>query len=386
MADTSLTLVVDQTDPLEVQGRGGKELLKKVVNHLDGFLGGSKRATSIQVFADGANPVAASATLTLASCAAGTVVEVNGVPFTALNGTATVANNEFDMAGTDTVDATALAAAINNSTSAAIANVVTASSAAAVVTVSADQKGALGNGVTLKSLGVVATGTVTYSSSSGAQTCTINGVAVTAPTGATDALMATSLASSINGASNALHTGHVRALARAGVCHVFAKYGGPAGNAITLAVTGTGATASGARLTGGVVTQGEGAVASGTVTIAAGGSGNYTVTVNGVATGNVAWNTDEGTTAAAVKVVFDALTSALVMDHVNCTVAAGVLTVTALKGGVAGNAITLACSGTGATASGARLTGGAAPTTVVASAERLASGAGGAVAVSTINL
>jgi len=32
------------------------------------------------------------------------------------------------------------------------------------------------------------------------------------------------------------------------------------------------------------------------------------------------------------------------------------------------------------------LTGGAAPTTVVASAERLASGAGGAVAVSTINL
>ena len=125
---------------------------------------------------------------------------------------------------------------------------------------------------------------------------------------------------------------------------------------------------------------------SGTVTIAAGGSGNYTVTVNGVATGNVAWNTDEGTTAAAVKVVFDALTSALVMDHVNCTVAAGVLTVTALKGGVAGNAITLACSGTGATASGARLTGGAAPTTVVASAERLASGAGGAVAVSTINL
>src|SRR6185503_4149436 len=55
---------------------------------------------------------AATGTITLASCPAAAVIEINGVDFIAVNGTATSGNNEFDMSGDDTADAAALAAAI----------------------------------------------------------------------------------------------------------------------------------------------------------------------------------------------------------------------------------------------------------------------------------
>lgn len=99
---------------------------------------------------------------------------------------------------------------------------------------------------------VKATGTVTLSSGSGAITITINGVTAASETWATsDAATATALAADINASADALVDGHVTASAASGVVTVTAVVPGKAGNTITLATSGTGSTASGARLTGG---------------------------------------------------------------------------------------------------------------------------------------
>lgn len=97
--------------------------------------------------------------------------------------------------------------------------------------------------------------------------------------------------------------------------------------------------------------------ASGTVTITS-GSGSITATINGVGT-SVTWGTSDTATATALATAINAATNDLVEFHVKATSSAGVVTITALAPGQWGNAITLAASGTGATASGARLTGGA---------------------------
>ena len=96
-----------------------------------------------------------------------------------------------------------------------------------------------------------ATGTLTISSGSGTVGGTINGVSVTVAYTTTDAAAATALAAAINASSNALVNKHVTASASAGVVTLTAVLPGNAGNAVTLAASGTGVTASGARLTGG---------------------------------------------------------------------------------------------------------------------------------------
>lgn len=97
--------------------------------------------------------------------------------------------------------------------------------------------------------------------------------------------------------------------------------------------------------------------ASGTVTLS-GGSGTITATINGVGVA-VTWATSDTATATALAAAINASTNALVQNIVTATSAAGVVTISAIVAGVAGNCITLAASGTGATASGARLTSGA---------------------------
>ncbi len=78
----------------------------------------------------GASDVALSqsyAVVALATCAALTGIKINGVKFTALaTGTANVTYNQFTISGTDAADATALAAAVNASTSDGVAGVVQA--------------------------------------------------------------------------------------------------------------------------------------------------------------------------------------------------------------------------------------------------------------------
>lgn len=91
--------------------------------------------------------------------------------------------------------------------------------------------------------------TVTYAAESGAQTVTVNGVTVSfAATGipATDAALAATL---IN--ANAALAKSVTATSAAGVTTITANYKGAGSNSYTLAVTGTGATASGANFTSG---------------------------------------------------------------------------------------------------------------------------------------
>lgn len=502
MADSSTTIVIDQTDALELGSVDAtKDVVGKVANYFQGIIGGNKRVNSVQVFPDGAAPKVAVAHIKLASCAAATVIEVNGVPFTALSGTATVANDEFDISGADAADAAALSAAINNSTTAGVYNLVkavnplkdvltaataiagtsfsvtladgvkhtfigkagaatsgglnfsidtgdteTATSIAAqvvgyapfankltatsssavvtfrsldgnsftlvgtatvlaesggtVVTVSAIQKGGLGNSVTVKSLGVVATATVTYSSSSGNQTVTINGVSTgNVSSGASDTLTATAVKAVIDASTNALVSRHVRVLQRAGVLHIFAKYPGTAGNAITLAASGTGATASATRLGSGTEAQSGGAQATGTLTLTSVANAE-TCTVNGVtltahtntdANNQFRIDGDDTADAAALARAINNSTTAALADVI-ATSSTNIVTVTARRGGHSGNAITIAAGQGTIVASGARLTGGATPTAVgltnttetTGGAERCSNGTGGAVSVKSI--
>ena len=358
-----------EIDPDPINSEQPRESMRRVRNIFHGLIGGSFPGDSTVIV--GSEGVASSGTITLATCLANTVVEVNGVDFLAVNGTATSGNNEFDMSGTDTADAAALAAAINAST---ISDVVTATSALGVVTVTAKASGKAGNAVSIKNGGVRGTGTVTYVTPSGAQTIVINGVTVyNATAGATAALTATAAAAAINASADALVAGHVKALARAGVCFIYAVRPGAIGNTITLTATGTGATASAARLAGGTEVSTGGGRATGNVTLSS-GSGLITITINGVAAASETWATSDTATAALLVADINNHDDDLIRGVVYAWASAGVVNISAHRGGTSGNTITIACSGTGATASGARLATGAAPTTVVPSAERLASG------------
>jgi hypothetical protein len=353
---------------------GAPNNLRALIDHLEGGLNGAHTIRTVTV-RDSAE--AGSATITLASMAAGTVLLINGVPFTAKGSAATTGNNEFDISGgTDTLDAAALAAAINASTTAGISGVVTATSALAVVTVTASQPGAGSNGVTIENLGVVATGTATCASVDAADAIAINGQAITAHAttaannqfvvGATDAATATNLAAAINGSTTAIVSKHVRALARGAVVHIFAKYGGIAGNAITLTTTdGTDLAVSGARLTGGTLAQYEGAQAAQTTVVSGADGGTYATVINGVTVNATGTNGNDTTTAASIVTAINASTDALVRGHVTATSSGGTVTLTAVRGGHLGNAITVSVTGTGYTATGARLVNGALPTVSV---------------------
>ncbi len=124
------------------------------------------------------------------------------------------------------------------------------------------------------------------------------------------------------------------------------------------------------------VTSGDQTTASGTFTFTGHASANDTVLINGVTftgetsgAGNNQWNIGASATATALALAnaINASTTALVSGVVKATPAAGIVTISSLLSGQAGNAVTIA-KGTDAgsvnTASGARLTGGAAPTTV----------------------
>ena len=93
--------------------------------------------------------VAASGTVTCASVLAADTVTINGVAFTAVNGTPS--GNQFDMSGTNAQTATSLAAAIAASSTALVQCCVTASASSAVVTVTSLVKGLIGNTQTLAS-------------------------------------------------------------------------------------------------------------------------------------------------------------------------------------------------------------------------------------------
>lgn len=102
------------------------------------------------------------------------------------------------------------------------------------------------------------------------------------------------------------------------------------------------------------------APATGTVTLATGSSGTYTATINGVAI-QVTYATSLSATAALLAAAINTSSNALVQYLVSAVAVGPVVTIVALQPGITGNCITLAASSSAgtATASGARLTGGA---------------------------
>lgn len=96
-----------------------------------------------------------------------------------------------------------------------------------------------------------ASGTLTLSSASGAVGGVINGVTITDTASGGDTASAALVAAAINASTNALVAGIVTASSAAAVVTVTAIDATKTGNAITLVASGTGVTASGARLTGG---------------------------------------------------------------------------------------------------------------------------------------
>lgn len=108
--------------------------------------------------------------------------------------------------------------------------------------------------VTVDASAVAASGTVTISSGSGTITATINGVGVAITWATSDTVSAALLAAAINASGNALVNQHVTATSALGVTTITANAPGPSGNAVTLAASGTGASASGTRLSSGAST------------------------------------------------------------------------------------------------------------------------------------
>lgn len=125
MANTSLALFLDQKAALGVAdpaSRGGRELIRKLINHLEAFESGNKQCDNMKVWIDGVQPSRAKGLLT-ASGASGTVgATINGVGVTAAH------------VSTDAGDCTLIAAAINASTDALVQYMVRASNYAMTIT------------------------------------------------------------------------------------------------------------------------------------------------------------------------------------------------------------------------------------------------------------
>lgn len=359
MANVSSILVWEHATPLPNTSSGRKEVAQSVINALQGATSGAQKAVGFELFPNGTAGVVATGTITLATCLAGTEIEVNGVKFRAIaSGTPTIANGEFVISGTDNADAVSLAAAINGSTNAAISGLLTAAAHATlgVVTLTATQKGALGNGITLKTNGVVASGTVTALGVDVDDTVTINGVALTGKQqSATGTLTA---ATAIAGTTFKLAGVTFTGVAGAAVLgtNTFSIDTGDAETAISIedqinAYPEFASKVTAARSDSNVVTIQ--AVTAGTAGNAIPLIGTATVLeasaatlLGGIAVANNEFNvspisTDTQVAADLVRCI-NASSSALVSSHVAAVNTATVVTLWAKYPGTAGNGITLA--------------------------------------------
>ena len=140
------------------QASQDQENLNRIINLISGVAIGAVQAT-IDVQSSSDNPVAASGTLTLTSAIATDAVTIGKTTLTA---SSTPANeNQWEIDGaSDTLDAASLAAAINAHS--ALSLIVTATSAAEVVTITAKQKGVLGNYIALSSADATIVASATY--------------------------------------------------------------------------------------------------------------------------------------------------------------------------------------------------------------------------------
>lgn len=120
---------------------------EKVADYMKALSGGC-RSGSIDAQIDGGDAVAASGTITFSGTgAASDTVLINGVTFTAVASGAT--GNQWNVGGSATLSAAALAAAIVASATALVNAHVTATAASGVVTITSKFEGVQGNAVTI---------------------------------------------------------------------------------------------------------------------------------------------------------------------------------------------------------------------------------------------
>jgi phage tail sheath gpL-like len=139
----SLVITLKSSEAAELKGESGAphESLQAIQNHLTALASGNAKG-KVYAQSASADPVAASGTWTLASVIATDTASVGGVTFTFTS--SPVAETDVEVDGADnTADAAALAAAVNAHST--ISKIVTATSSGAVVTVTAKQRGVVGN-------------------------------------------------------------------------------------------------------------------------------------------------------------------------------------------------------------------------------------------------
>lgn len=154
----SIIMKVDQVAADLVTNKGRSEQVSRLADFMVAVAAGLKHA-NIDVYSSTSAPVAASGTLTLTSAIATDAVSIGSVTLTA---SSTPANeNQWEIDGaTDADDAAALAACINAHS--VLSKVVSAAAASNVVTITALQKGVIGNHIRLSSADatIVASGAV----------------------------------------------------------------------------------------------------------------------------------------------------------------------------------------------------------------------------------
>ena len=146
-----LTVKLDDTQARALQFyqvSGKPRQAAKALEQLFKDLGSQQQRGTIDVQSGSAAPVAASGTFTLASVVATDAITIGPTTFTFTSTPSLSTDVEVDGAS-DTLDAAALAAAIN--AHATVSQVVTAEANSAVVTVTAKQKGVAGNFINISS-------------------------------------------------------------------------------------------------------------------------------------------------------------------------------------------------------------------------------------------
>jgi phage tail sheath gpL-like len=149
MATLTLTIKTPSADVREYAAPGSPHrCLKNAANLLNAIASGSTETSQVSVQRSDTDPVAASGTFTLVSAIATDAITIGTITMTATSTPTTDLHWEIDGAS-DTLDAASLAAAINANPT--LSKVVVASSAAGVVTVTALQKGLVGNQIPISS-------------------------------------------------------------------------------------------------------------------------------------------------------------------------------------------------------------------------------------------
>lgn len=138
---------------------------RRLISLIKGLASGAIQGT-IDVSGSTTAPAAATGTLTLSGALATETAVIGGVTFTASASPSGEA--EFDISGDDTADAASLAAKI--AAHSTLGAVVTASAASGVVTITALQKGVIGNFITIVGdTGITASGATLSGGTGGAQ-------------------------------------------------------------------------------------------------------------------------------------------------------------------------------------------------------------------------